>query len=114
MNRARYDELTWIEMREALALQPVVLLPVGAVEDHGPHLPLNTDNIIVEAICLEAARRLPGEALVMPPVAYGLDEHHMDFPGTISIAENGEMVRGIEYGDLQNTLTSMLLQGSKK
>lgn len=34
--------------------------------------------------------------------------------GTISIAENGEMVRGIEYGDLQNTLTSMLLQGSKK
>jgi creatinine amidohydrolase len=85
MNGARYDELTWTEIREALALQPVVLLPVGAVEDHGPHLPLNTDNIIVEAICLEAARRLPGEALVMPLVAFGLDEHHMDFPGTISI-----------------------------
>jgi creatinine amidohydrolase len=83
--KVRYDELTWPEMREAIARQPVVLLPFGAVEDHGPHLPLNTDNLIVEAICLEAARRAPGEMLVMPTVAYGLDEHHMDFPGTISV-----------------------------
>jgi creatinine amidohydrolase len=81
----RYDELTWPEMREAIARQPVVLLPFGAVEDHGPHLPLSTDNVIVEAICVEAARRAPGEALVMPLAAYGLDEHHMDFPGTIAV-----------------------------
>jgi creatinine amidohydrolase len=86
--KIRYDELTWPEMREAIAQQPAVLLPFGAVEDHGPHLPLNTDNIIVEAICLEAARRAPGEALVMPLVAYGLDEHHMDFPGTVSVSIN--------------------------
>jgi creatinine amidohydrolase len=85
MIKIRYDELTWPETREAIARQPVVLLPFGAVEDHGPHLPLNTDNIIVEAICLESAARAPGEMLVMPPVAYGLDEHHMDFPGTISV-----------------------------
>jgi creatinine amidohydrolase len=85
MTKTRYDELTWREMRQAVTEQPVVLLPVGAVEDHGPHLPLNTDNVIVEAICLEAAGRAPGEVLVMPPVAYGLDEHHMDFPGTISV-----------------------------
>jgi creatinine amidohydrolase len=81
----RYDELTWPEMREAIARQPVVLLPFGTIEDHGPHLPINTDNVIVEAICLEVARRAPGEALVMPLVAYGLDEHHMDFPGTVSV-----------------------------
>jgi creatinine amidohydrolase len=81
----RYDELTWPEMREAIARQPAVLLPFGSVEDHGPHLPLNTDNVIVEAICLEAARRAPGQMLVMPLVAYGLDEHHMDFPGTVSV-----------------------------
>lgn len=83
--KCRYDELTWPEMREAVARQPVVLLPFGTVEDHGPHLPLNTDNIIVEAICLEAARRAPGEMLVMPLISYGLDEHHMDFPGTVSV-----------------------------
>jgi creatinine amidohydrolase len=85
MTRIRYDELTWPEMREAITQQPVVLLPFGTIEDHGLHLPLNTDNIIVESICLEAARRAPGEMLVMPLVAYGLDEHHMDFPGTVSI-----------------------------
>ena len=81
----RYDELTWPEMREAIAQQPVVLLPFGTVEDHGPHLPINTDNVIVEAICLEAARRAGADVLVMPLVAYGLDEHHMDFPGTVSV-----------------------------
>ena len=85
MSKIRYDELTWIEMREAINIQPVVLLPFGTVEDHGPHLPLNTDNVIVEAICLEAAQRVPGEMLVMPVLAYGLDEHHMDFPGTVTV-----------------------------
>jgi creatinine amidohydrolase len=85
MTKVRYDELTWPEMREAASRQPVVLLPFGTVEDHGPHLPVNTDNVIVEAICLEAAGRAPGEMLVMPLLAYGLDEHHMDFPGTISV-----------------------------
>jgi len=86
MTRFRYEELTWPEIREALTRQPVVLLPFGAVEDHGPHLPLNTDNVIVEALCLEAGRRAPEEILVMPLVAYGLDEHHVDFPGTVSVA----------------------------
>jgi len=81
----RYDELTWPEMRQVIAQQPVVLLPFGTIEDHGPHLPINTDHVIVEAICLEAARRAAGDVLVMPLVAYGLDEHHMDFPGTVSV-----------------------------
>jgi creatinine amidohydrolase len=85
MPKFRYDELTWPEIREALSRQPVVVLPFGAVEDHGPHLPLNSDNVIVEALCTEAARRAPDEMLVMPLIAYGLDEHHMDFPGTISV-----------------------------
>ncbi len=85
MAKIRYDELTWPEMREAIAQQPVILLPFGTIEDHGHHLPINTDNVIVEALCLETARRAPGELLVMPLVSYGLDEHHMDFPGTVSV-----------------------------
>ena len=81
----RYDELTWEEIRAAVDLQPVLLLPFGAVEDHGYHLPLNTDNIIIERICEETAKRMPGEALLLPTIQYGLDEHHMDFPGTITV-----------------------------
>jgi creatinine amidohydrolase len=85
MVKFRYDELTWPEMREAIGRQPAVLLPFGTVEDHGPHLPLSTDNVIVEAFCLEAGRRAPGEILVLPTAPYGLDAHHMDFPGTVTV-----------------------------
>ncbi len=81
----RYDERTWPEIREAVTRNPVVLVPVGATEDHGPHLPLNTDNIIVEAVCFETARRSQGAVLALPVLPVGLNEHHMDFPGTLSV-----------------------------
>ena len=80
----RYDDLTWPEIREAVSHNPAVLIPVGAIEDHGPHLPLSTDNIIVEAVCFETARRSDGAVLSLPVLPIGLDEHHMDFPGTLS------------------------------
>jgi creatinine amidohydrolase len=80
-----YDDLTWPEIKDAVSANRVVIIPFGAVEDHGLHLPLNTDNVIVESICLEAARRSPQDMLVMPTIAYGLDEHHMDFPGTVAV-----------------------------
>jgi creatinine amidohydrolase len=81
----RYDDLTWPESRDAAGQNVVVLIPVGTIEDHGPHLPLNTDNVIVEAVCFETARRSGGAVLSLPVVPVGLDEHHMDFPGTISV-----------------------------
>ena len=81
----RYDRLTWQEMNDTIARQPVVMLPVGSTEQHGPHLPLETDAFLVQAVCLEAGRRAPERILVLPPVAYGLNLHHIDFPGTIHI-----------------------------
>jgi len=55
------------------------------VEDHGLHLPLDVDNFIIGSIVEEAARRLDGEMLLLPPVPYGFETHHMDLPGTIDI-----------------------------
>jgi creatinine amidohydrolase len=55
------------------------------VEDHGLHLPLDVDNFIIGSIVEEAARRLDGEMLLLPPVSYGFETHHMDLPGTIDI-----------------------------
>ncbi|NLS79260.1 MAG: creatininase family protein [Chloroflexi bacterium] len=81
----RYNQLTWPEMNEAIAMQKVVLLPVGSTEQHGPHLPLETDIYLAEQVCLEAGRRAPERTLVLPPVSYGLNLHHIDFPGTIHI-----------------------------
>ncbi len=83
----RYDHLTWPEMNAALARrpQPVVAIPIGAVEDHGPHMALSTDNDILEGVLAECGRRAAGDLLVLPVIPFGLDEHHMDFPGTIAI-----------------------------
>ena len=81
----RYDEHTWPEIKQRITEQPVVILPVGTIEDHGPHMTINTDNVILESMVHTAAQRAPDDMIVLPAVPYGLDEHHMDFPGTISI-----------------------------
>jgi creatinine amidohydrolase len=81
----RYDRLSWPEMNTAIGEQRCVLLPTGATEQHGPHLPLDVDAFLAHSVCLEAGRRAPERILVLPPVSYGLNLHHIDFPGTIHI-----------------------------
>jgi creatinine amidohydrolase len=80
-----YEELTWPELRERIPSQPVVIIPVGTVEQHGWHLPMNVDNFLISSVCAEVGRRAPEDALVMPVVSYGFNWHHIDFPGTIGI-----------------------------
>jgi creatinine amidohydrolase len=78
--------MTWPEITAAArSRRRVVLVPVGAIEQHGPHLPVDTDNLAVEAICEQAARAAPGLLVLAPPVHYGYNEHNMDFPGTVSV-----------------------------
>ena len=81
----RYNRLTWAEMNGAIARQPVVILPTGSTEQHGRHLPIDVDMFITESICLEAGRRAEGGILVLPTIPYGLNLHHIDFPGTIHV-----------------------------
>ncbi len=81
----RYNRLTWPEMNDAIAAQKLVILPTGSTEQHGPHLPLDVDVFLCESVCLEVGRRAADKVLVLPPVAYGLNLHHIDFPGTIHI-----------------------------
>ncbi len=84
-NEVRYNRLTWAELDEAIGRQPVIILPTGSTEQHGRHLPLDVDLLLAETVCLEAAKRSNGAALVLPPISYGLNLHHIDFPGTIHI-----------------------------
>jgi len=72
-------------MKDVAKKQPVIVLPIGSVEDHGPHLPLDVDNFLIWSICEEAARRADGEILLLPLIPFGFETHHMDFPGTIDI-----------------------------
>jgi creatinine amidohydrolase len=62
----------------------VVLVPVGSTEQHGPHLPLDTDTVVADAVARAVADRIP-HAWVSPPIAYGASGEHQAFPGTSSI-----------------------------
>jgi creatinine amidohydrolase len=68
--------------------QTVVILPVGAVEQHGPHLPVKTDAAINAGILAAAIDRLdPGaDVLVLPPLPYGKSDEHTAFPGTLTLS----------------------------
>lgn len=81
----RYELLTWPEMNDAVKLKKVVVLPVGSIEQHGHHLPLDVDVRLASSVCLEAGRRSPSDMLILPPVSFGYCHHVMDFPGTINI-----------------------------
>ena len=81
----RYEEFTWPEIREAVAQQRVAVLPVGTIEQHGPHLPLLTDVITATEMSRRAVEQIAGEAVLLPSVQYAFNEHHLDFPGTIAV-----------------------------
>ena len=80
--------MTWEEAREAADLAGTAILPVGAIEAHGPHLPLETDVIIAEAMARAAAVRLTAAGMrvvVLPPLAYTTAGFASGFAGTISL-----------------------------
>ena len=80
--------MTWVEVREAAGAGLPVVLPMGSTEQHGPHLPLNTDCVIPVGIALETAKRL--SLVVAPPVRFGARSRPLSgggesFPGTLSL-----------------------------
>jgi len=79
--------------------RPVLLVPLGSTEQHGPHLPLDTDTRIAVAVAEHAAALLPdGLALVAPPVAYGASGEHEGFAGTLSIGQEALEAVVVELG----------------
>lgn len=75
------------EVREIDASTAVVLVPAAAVEQHGPHLTLDTDAFLCTSIVEAAAVRVrkSGPVLVAPTLSLGLSAHHMAFPGTLTL-----------------------------
>ncbi|BBZ73543.1 mycofactocin system creatininase family protein [Mycobacterium paraseoulense] len=77
---------------------PSILVPLGSTEQHGPHLPLDTDTRIAIAVARGARARLDGDWLVAPAVAYGASGEHQSFAGTISIGTEALTMLLVEYG----------------
>src|SRR5207244_7964483 len=74
-----YERLTWPEVRRAAAEERGALVPVATLEDHGPHLPIDTDLRITAEICRRAAAAAAEESVLLPPIPRGYPPHHMDF-----------------------------------
>jgi len=84
----RFAELTWEEVRDLDRLSAVAVLPIGAVEAHGPHLPLGTDVVIAEGMARACAEGISGAgrpALILPPLWYTAAGFAGNFPGTIAV-----------------------------
>jgi creatinine amidohydrolase len=85
----RLGELTFAEAEAARAAAPVVLLPIGSTEAHGPHLPLATDAILSDELALRAAAALEDDGratLIAPTLSYTITDYAAAFVGTISIS----------------------------
>src|SRR4051794_6264437 len=83
------SELTWPEYRDLIARNAPITVPLGSVEQHGPHLPLGTDWMLITEMCRRVARAIDG--IVAPPVMYGYKSHLRTgggdaFPGTVNLS----------------------------
>ena len=84
-----WGELTWRQTRERLKEIDVALLPVGSIEQHGPHLPLDTDAFDADYLARRVAEACSDpKPLVLAPISYGVSYHHADFTGTVSISND--------------------------
>lgn len=95
----RLDALRWSQLVRKAA---VLVIPLGATEQHGPHLPLGTDTTIAAALCDRLAEQVD-DVLVAPAVPYGASGEHADFPGTLSLGQQAlesvliELVRSADH-----------------
>ncbi len=109
MKKVLWQEMRRTEIEEASRAGAVVIIPVGSIEQHGNHLPVNTDINCSFSIAKSAAEIMDDfPVLVAPPVWWGFSPHHMEYPGTISLKLH-------TYIDvLSDVATSIAAHGFKK
>jgi len=103
MTAIELDRLSWPEVKAEIERgRDTVVMAFGATEQHGPHLPLATDALIGDHLARRVADEL--DAFVAPTVRVGCSEHHLAFPGTLSISEEtfhrlvADLVRALARG----------------
>ncbi len=111
----RFDEMTWEEVHDLDRARTLAILPVGATEAHGPHLPLSTDVLISEAMARAGGDRLADagyEVVLLPALAYSPAAFASGFAGTISLSEATstallvEVARGLAAHGIRRTIVA--------
>jgi len=106
MVNADLGRRTWSEVA---SIGPAVLaVPVGSLEQHGPHLPLDTDTRIARALAEGLAARRP-DVVVGPPVAYGASGEHAGFAGTLSVGTAALTTALVELGRSADAFAGVVL-----
>eukprot|EP01042_Synura_sphagnicola_P013873 gene13873-17569_t len=94
--------LSWTEIADLPDKEnTVIVLPTGATEQHGPHLPCAVDTVISAGVVGHALARLPAEvpAFAMAPITYGKSEEHLHFPGTVTLSGETLLATMNEVGE---------------
>lgn len=99
-------EMKWPEIADYLQRSDIALIPIGATEQHGPHLPLYVDTGWAVGMAEGAAERT--DVLIAPPVHYGWGPHHMAYPGTITLRADTLIQVAMDIGE------SLIYHGFKK
>jgi creatinine amidohydrolase len=103
------QEINRTEAR-AQAAEALLVWPVGALEQHGPHLPVGTDYLTIEAVTRQAAERAAGQipVVVAPTLPFGSSHHHLPFGGTMSLSTEAYYRTVYELGE------SLIISGFRK
>jgi creatinine amidohydrolase len=97
-----YGNLRWIDIELLDKDDKVVICPLASLEQHGHHLPLLTDTHLVTAVA-ECVHKVHGEnVLLMPTLWLGASDHHMDFPGTVTVSNE-------DYADIIKSIVASLV-----
>lgn len=86
--RVLLEEMSWTETKEFLPNVKVAIVPVGATEQHGPHLPHMVDAALVSRVAKQTAEKLYPKAIVTPTLQVGISYHHLLFSGSLTISED--------------------------
>jgi creatinine amidohydrolase/Fe(II)-dependent formamide hydrolase-like protein len=105
-------EMNWPQARARFGQVDVALLPVGAIEQHGPHLPLDTDAYDADLLARRVAEACSEpRPIVLPLVSYGVSYHHDDFSGTFSVNPDtmARLVHEIGLSAAHNGVTKLII-----
>ena len=107
-----WARLTWPLAKSILKGIDIALLPVGAIEQHGPHLPVDTDAFDAAYLARQVAKACqPPRPLVLPLIPYGVSYHHDDFPGTLSVSNDSlaKFVYDVGVSAARNGITKLIV-----
>lgn len=104
----KFAEMTWPELRQVGRETTLVVAPIAACEQHGPHLPTITDTVLVTAVAERVEARMPDSVLLLPTLWLGASGHHLPFGATLSVEAD------VHVTMLCELLTPLLTDGYRR